>query len=979
MSDATAARGAAASGRWQLGCAVGRGRVETAARSDRGGQLDHVAPRAGETVAALLSALDTALGRWGIAADQVASVSIALPLVDELLARCEDEPVAVVTPRGFGDVLALGRQNRLDLYAARPQAHTPLALFPDGLRFEIAGRIDAAGREVEPIDEAEVDAVAQRIAASGVAAVAVCGLFAHLNPAHERQIGRRLAQRLPQLAIALSHEVDPRPREFERFLATALDARVRPSAQQAARRISDALARRQLPPARLMLGDGTLVDLDEWTRRPLAGAGSPAAALLSAARGALQVGPAQAADAIVLDVDAGQVVAGLLRAGEPVQAEGPVCAGHRLRGRTFDVITAPAEPPSRLAEALKDQAAAQGLDPAASWLLASGSGADALAAQLAPRLGVAETWLAPESAASIAGGLIAAAGTNEIDGTKGADASTDTLDPGACWRRLDASTAPPLPAVDPADGLEHALQGIADRMQALLTANALSTIAREAGDCAAALFLPDGRLLAQARSLPLLLGSLIPAVGAVLERFPVAAMQPGDAFLLNDPWAGGTHLPDLTLVVPLFVRREPAALAATSLHHQDVGGIAPGSVPPNATSIFDEGLRVPPVHSHREGQLDPTLRALLRANTRTPAHLEADLDAQWRAAAAAGRELAALVGRLGGRFAPASAALLARSEALTRAALAAAPDGRWTWHDQLDSDGVDDRPVPLQVTLAKQGEALTIDFAGSAPQTRGPANASPAAMTAAALYFMRTLAPEAPNNAGGLAPLTLRLPEGSVVHPRWPAAVNARTATVKLAANALLGAWGQQAATVTMAAHAGVAVVMSLGGETADGRPFHFTEIVASGAGASAAGPGASGVSTDVGNARNTPVEVIEAIAPVRIEAYEFRRGSGGAGVHRGGDGVRRVYRLLKGRARLSYRGERHASRAAGCAGGGPGASSRAEVVRADGRVEPLASRAQVELRAGDRWIVETAGGGGWGDPAGFRAGPEAEPERAGR
>jgi N-methylhydantoinase B len=234
-------------------------------------------------------------------------------------------------------------------------------------------------------------------------------------------------------------------------------------------------------------------------------------------------------------------------------------------------------------------------------------------------------------------------------------------------------------------------------------------------------------------------------------------------------------------------------------------------------------------------------------------------------------------------------------------------------------------------------------------------------MMAALLYFVRTLAPAAPDNGGGLACVSLALPEGSVVNPRWPAAVNARTATVKLAANALLGAWGQ-AAPLGMAAHAGVAVVLSLGGTDGAGRRFAFTEIIASGAGASALGAGAGGVSTDVGNARNTPVEVIEAIAPVRVERHELRRGSGGAGRHRGGDGVRRVYRLLAGQAQLSYRGERHTSRAAGCAGGGAGESSRASVVRADGRVEALPSRARVALAAGDRWIIETAGGGGWGE-----------------
>jgi N-methylhydantoinase B len=661
--------------------------------------------------------------------------------------------LALVTNRGMADLLLLGRQNRRELYRAQPRLAGVLSVLP-ALRLEAAGRIDAQGREVEPLDEAELQALAARIAAAGVRAVAVCGLFSHLNPAHEQRIAARLAACVPGLRIAQSHQVLPQPREYERFRATVQH----------------------------LLGD------------------------------------------------------------EP-------------------------------------------------------------------------------------------------------------------------ATAPPPPPADEIDALGQSLAATADRMQALLMSQARSSIAREAGDCAAALFLPDGRMLAQARWLPLLLGSLIGAVQAVLRHAPAAAMQPGDGFLLNDPWDGGTHLPDLTLVVPLFdAAGRVQALAACSLHHQDVGGIAPGSVPPDARSIFEEGLRVPPLRSHRDGRLDPVLRALLAANSRTPDHLLADLQAQWNAAALAADELQALW-RHGGHeaFARRAQALLARTEALTRQALAAAPDGRWTVRDQLDSDGVDDRPVPLQVTLDKRGDALTIDFDGSAPQTRGPANASPACLLSALLYFVRTLAPDAPDNGGGLAAVTLRLPEGSVVNPRFPAAVNARTATVKLAANALLAAWGQQAAAVSAAAHAGVAVVLSLGGQDESGQAFACTEIIASGAGASALGPGESAVSTDVGNARNTAVEVIEAQAPVRVEACELRRDSGGAGRHRGGDGVRRVYRLLHGQAQLSYRGERHRSQAAGCAGGAPGAGSAARVLRADGRVELLGARARVSLQAGDRWIIETAGGGGWG------------------
>ncbi|MBL8346127.1 MAG: hydantoinase B/oxoprolinase family protein [Rubrivivax sp.] len=673
--------------------------------------------------------------------------------------------VAVVTTHGFGDLLALARQNRRELYSAQPQLEQLVRPPPAYWQFEVAGRIDASGREVRPLDEAQLEAVAARIAQTGVDAVAVCGLFSHLNPRHERRIGDVLAARMPGRTIMLSHAVDARPREYERFAATVLAAEGRPRA--------DELALVEPPPA------------------------------------------------------------------------------------------------------------------------------DAL------------------------------------------------------------------------DALARSLRTTADRMQSRLMQGARSSIAREAGDCAAALFLPGGQLIAQARWLPLLLGSLINAVQAVLARFPLEQMADGDGFLLNDPWEGGTHLPDLTLVAPLFHeaggggggRSRVLALAAVSLHHQDVGGLTPGSVPPHATSIFEEGLRIPVVRSHRGGELDATLRAVLMANSRTPGHLEADLQAQWVAADLAAREMRGHVAECGGAaaFAERCAELLARTEAMTRAALQRAPDGRYEWIDRLDSDGVDDHPVFLQLALVKRADTLAIDFTGSAPQTRGPVNASTASMMSAALYFMRTLAPEAPDNGGCLAPLTLVLPEGSVVNPRFPAAVNARTATVKLAANALLSAWGQEAAAVTMAANAGVAVVLSVGGEDKDGKPFHFTEIIASGAGASAHGPGENGVSTDVGNARNTPVEVIEAQAPVRVEAYEVRRGSGGHGAFRGGDGVRRAYRLLQGRAVLTYRGERHHSQAPGCAGGMPGASGAARVLRGDGRIETLGPRARVALEAGDGWVIETAGGGGWG------------------
>lgn len=511
--------------------------------------------------------------------------------------------------------------------------------------------------------------------------------------------------------------------------------------------------------------------------------------------------------------------------------------------------------------------------------------------------------------------------------------------------------------------LRLALQGIVDRMQTRMMRAAYSSIAREGGDCAAALFLPDGRLLAQARSLPLLLGSLIPAIAGILQRFPVPHMAEGDAYLMNDPWSGGTHLPDLVVVRPVMIEGTTIALAATILHHQDVGGMTPGSIPPNATDIHQEGLRIPPVRWRSAGNIDLNVETLLTANSRTPGNLLGDLNAQWSAVCLGAEETAALQQRTGTIFNTVCDALLAQSERMTREALRQVPDGAWQWEDQLDGDGIDDRPVRIAVQLRKQGDQLDIDFTGSSAQTRGPVNASPSSMMSAILFFMRSLAPQAPNNAGCLAPATWILPEGSVVNPSLPSALNARTATVKLACNAMLSAWSLGASRDPLASNAGVATVLSLGGVDIDSRRWLFTEIIASGAGASANAPGASGISTDVSNARNTSVEVIESEAPLRVKTYAIRQDSGGKGHFEGGHGVQRIYELLEGEGSISYRGERHVSRARGSMGGGNGAPSAARVERADGRVDHLPARARVEWSAGDRLVIETAGAGAWGAP----------------
>ena len=508
-----------------------------------------------------------------------------------------------------------------------------------------------------------------------------------------------------------------------------------------------------------------------------------------------------------------------------------------------------------------------------------------------------------------------------------------------------------------------ALEGLADRMQDSLLATALSPVAREGMDCAAALFLPDGRVLAQAHSLPLLLGGMIPGVAGLLAAFPADSLAEGDGLLMNDPWSGGTHLPDLIVARPVLAQGRVVAIAATILHHQDIGGIAPGSVPPDARDIFQEGLRLPPLRWRRDGVEDPGIAAILAANTRTPAMLAGDLAAQWAAVSLAARELGGLAEAMGAAgFTTANQALLDEARDTLAEALLQLPEAQASAGDALEGDGRTTTAVPIRVTLRRlPGPRLAVDFTGSAAQTEGPVNAAPSGLLAACFALLRRIAPEAPANHGLLELLDLTLPEGSIVNPRHPAAVNARTATVKLACNALFAAHAKLSPHPVPAPNAGVAVVVSIGGTDAAGKPWMFTEIIAGGAGGGPDGPGLPAISVDVSNARNLPAEMLERAGPVRVEEIACRKNSGGAGRNRGGDGTRRVYRLLEGTAEISYRGERHLSGAAGAQGGGPGQPAAARIIGLDGTVRELPSKARMPWLARERFIVETAGGGGWG------------------
>lgn len=512
--------------------------------------------------------------------------------------------------------------------------------------------------------------------------------------------------------------------------------------------------------------------------------------------------------------------------------------------------------------------------------------------------------------------------------------------------------------------LQLRLDGLAQTMQETLMRTAVSPVVREGADCASALFTPGGELLAMSDAIPLLLGALPGVVSAVLARYPAETMQAGDLYLTNDPFGGGTHLPDIALILPVHAEGQLVALAASLLHHQDIGGMRAGSVPPDATEIYQEGLRLPPMHAGRDGRLSRETGDLIRAASRVPDVVLGDLDAQ----AAAARSAAAGIGRIAaelgaGGFLEATAALLDAGEAttVTRLATLAAE----TAHG---SDGLDPTPghgpADVEVTLTAKDGRLHADFTGSSPQVKAPVNCVASGPLSSVFYALITiLGPDALRNGGILRRLDLTLPEASVVNAAPPAAVNARTNMVRSITSAVLQALGQLAPDGLPAANCGMAYVIAFSGRHADGRPFLATEIVAGGAGGGPETPGAPGISTDVGNARNTPAEALEAELPIRLATAERRRGSGGAGRFPGGDGIRRTYQALADGISVSIRGERFARVPEGAFGGGAPQPAAARVIRADTTVEELPARSAVVLNDGDRLIVESAGGAGYGAP----------------
>ncbi len=510
---------------------------------------------------------------------------------------------------------------------------------------------------------------------------------------------------------------------------------------------------------------------------------------------------------------------------------------------------------------------------------------------------------------------------------------------------------------------KSAFHSVAEEMGAALRRTAFSPNIKERRDYSCAFFDEAGRVIAMGDHMPVHLGSMPMSVKAAVDALPLAR---GDIAVLNDPFAGGTHLPDVTMVMPVYAGgRRPTFYVSSRAHHADIGGAYPGSMGP-CREIYQEGLRIPPVRIARGGKIDRDVLALVLANVRTPGEREGDLTAQISACRIGARRLEEMVARYGlTEVRGYMRNLLAYSERLMRAFLRALPRGTWRAEDALDDDGVSGEPVPIRVAIRTDPRAASarVDFTGSAPQVQGAINAVYAITWSAVFYVFRCLLTEdAPATAGLMAPLEVIAPAGTVVNARPPAAVaGGNVETSQRIVDVLFRALAEALPDRVPAASSGTMNNLTIGGvDPRTGNPFAYYETVAGGMGARPGADGASGIHTHMTNSLNTPVEALEFAYPFRVQRYSYRRGSGGAGRYRGGDGIVREIELLCP-AQVTILSDRRRFPPYGLAGGRPGELGRNTLLRANGTVEELAGKCTVQANSGDIIRIETPGGGGWG------------------
>jgi N-methylhydantoinase B len=512
---------------------------------------------------------------------------------------------------------------------------------------------------------------------------------------------------------------------------------------------------------------------------------------------------------------------------------------------------------------------------------------------------------------------------------------------------------------------QSAVHSIAEEMGAALRRTALSPNIKERRDYSCAIFDGQARVITMGDHMPVHLGSMPMSVQAAVAAID---FEPGDIAILNDPYAGGTHLPDITMVLPVFLPCEerPAFYVSNRAHHADVGGRFAGSMGP-AEEIFQEGIRIPPVRIVRGGKLDREMLDLILLNVRTPREREGDLQSQIGACRVGERRILEIAVKYGERRLHALIEeLLDYSERLVRAQLRSMPAGEFSAEDWMDDDGVTDLPrkIAVRIELDPEAGGIRVDFAGSSPQVAGSVNAVRAITLSACFYVLRCMLPEdAPATAGVLRPLTLDAPSGSIVNALPPAAVaGGNVETSQRIVDVLLRALAKAIPDRIPAASAGTMSNLTIGGvDPRSGDPFTYYETAAGGMGARQGIDGISGVQTHMTNSLNTPIEALEYAYPLRVRRYAYRDGSGGSGQFRGGDGLIREVEMLAP-VQLTLLAERRRFRPYGLQGGGEGAAGAAWVVEAGTSEETrLPGKCSRHVDAGAVIRIETPGGGGWG------------------
>src|SRR5580693_10722852 len=483
---------------------------------------------------------------------------------------------------------------------------------------------------------------------------------------------------------------------------------------------------------------------------------------------------------------------------------------------------------------------------------------------------------------------------------------------------------------------------IADEMGAVLRKTAFSANIKERRDYSCAVYGKAGETIAMGDHMPVHLGAMPLSVQHALAAF---RLGPGDVVIVNDPFRGGTHLPDITAVSGVFTGKSKSAdfYVASRAHHADVGGMSPGSMP-LAREIYQEGIRIPPVLLMKGGKVQGDVMQLILANVRTPEEREGDLMAQVMSNRRGENRLLEIVSRYGlGRVRRSAGDLLDYSERVTRAMLRQIPDGVWRFHDFLDDDGITDEAVRIAVELRIKGDSVEVDFTGSSPQVGGSVNANYAIAVSAAMYCFRCLIDaEVPYNAGLLRPIRVIAPERSVVNAGLPAAMAAgNVETSQRITDVILGALAKALPERIPAASAGTMNNLSFGGwDSRRNRPFSYYETIAGGMGASANADGRAAVHTHMTNSWNTPIEAFEHEYPVQVRSYRIRKGSGGTGKHSGGDGIVRELQFLEETdvTILSDRRERGPYGLAGGSAGKPGSNA----LTANGKTSKLPAKTRI-------------------------------------